>query len=755
MSAWFPKRRTMNDLVTTPSEAEVRAYLNGTLPADRFAVVDAWLVHPSSQAEVERLLLAAESPAMAIHSLERGQPSAEVFAVDAPRGRLTPGSTLGEGGMGVVRAAHDRALQRTVALKILRPRQPGESLEAYLLREAAFRREAVMTANLEHPAIVPLYEIGTVGGQPAFSMKRVEGRSFEAVVGAGTTPRVELITILQRVAEAVAFAHHRGIVHRDLTPANVLVGEYGAVYVLDWGLAERAGTITSVRAGTAAWMAPEQHGAAPANPAMDVFGLGGLLMFALTGQGPRTVATANDGVQLGPLDQPGIPSGLAAVARRCLAMAPAERYANGDAVADELIRWQEEGLTLAQEVNRLHLWWLRLRRSPQMMTTLVIGSVAFLVLMLGWWWMTAASVRRAHARVADLAETVTLDRPEALDLALSEVRSLRRDYPTLTDAAELESRLATAREVSRRMAAREQVRTRVGALLDHTRQIGPWVNQVIEWRAALREAGLWLEAAHRDDDVSLLHRTKDARLLAEALAFWWRAEREQGGQTEAETAAALLASGGPTPGWCALGSILARTEFRAHDPVMGSGDHADAVLAEPDPAAIALALFAPQRQLEDYARSRLEHALGDFWALIAAGRAALAAHDIHESQHLALVASGAEPGSLLPRLILAYVAVEQAAWPTLLEQVDRGLDIDPANVELLTLRATALARLDRRREAEKIVARLPAGHLRFHLAHRVGHPMELAVDALLAAGLAIPEAPPDLGPLVPEKEHRH
>jgi hypothetical protein len=745
----------MTESATIPNEAELRAYLQGTLSADRFAVVDAWLATQTSPEEVERLLLAAEPQPTALPQLRQSRETTDAFTIDGPRGRLTPGEELGAGGMGIVRAAHDRALQRTVALKVLRPRQLHEPLEAYLMREAAFRREAVMTANLEHPAIVPVYEIGSLGGYPAFSMKRLTGRSLEAIVREGVTPIAELVTILQRVAEAVAYAHHRGVVHRDLTPVNVLVGDYGAVYVLDWGLAERAGVSSSLRVGTPAWMAPEQHDPVPADPRMDVFGLGGLILFALTGVGPRTNTDSAHSLHLHLLDAPTVPAGLAAVAKRCLAILPAERYASGEAVADELARWQGEGLTLAQQVGWLHWWWLRLRRSAPVRYGTIAGCVATLVMAAGWWWITAVGVARAHTRVSELAQTVALDRPEALDLALSEVRSLRRDFPTLTDAAELESRLATAREVSRRLAEREQLREQINALLNRTRQIGPWVNQVTAWRAALHQVGLKLQNTTVDEDIAVLQHAGDALLIAEGLAFYWRCEREQGGKAAAEAAAVVLMRAGPTAGWRALGRILAHTEFRAHDPVLGSGSDADAVLAEPAPAATALSLFAPQRQLEEYARSRLEQAPGDFWALIAAGRAALAAHDVHESQHLALVASGAEPGSLLPRLILAYVALEQKAWPILLEQVERGLETDPANVELVTLRAIALAHLARRPEAERLVANLPAGHLRFHLAHRVGHPMELAVDALVATGIVIPEAPPDLGPLAPGHEHRH
>jgi serine/threonine protein kinase len=241
--------------MTPPSIADLRAYLRGQLGPERYTEVDCWLdQHPEM---AERLLAEAgadDTGALAAVKL----PVADGFVADGGANRLRTDGQLGVGGMAQVAAARDRALDRVVALKSLKPRQAGESLEAYHLREAAFRREAALTAALEHPAIVPVYDVGRADGKPAFTMKKLEGDTLQTVVAGGKRSRIALVEALLRVAEAVAYAHSRGVVHRDLTPANVLLGDFGAVYVLDWGVAANRGDGGGVNVGTRDWMAPEQ-----------------------------------------------------------------------------------------------------------------------------------------------------------------------------------------------------------------------------------------------------------------------------------------------------------------------------------------------------------------------------------------------------------------------------------------------------------------------------------------------------------------
>jgi hypothetical protein len=167
------------------------------------------------------------------------------------------------------------------------------------------------------------------------------------------------------------------------------------------------------------------------------------------------------------------------------------------------------------------------------------------------------------------------------------------------------------------------------------------------------------------------------------------------------------------------------------------------------------ALFQGLQRLIAFARQELQRDPGAFWPLIASARAALAMGDLATAERQALVASGSEPASLYPQLILAYVALERADHAALLAAADRGLAANDEHSELLVLKAVALARSGKVTEADAIIAGLDAGHLRYHLAHRVGHPMEKGVDALVAAGVTIPKADPKLGPLVPGHEHHH
>ena len=184
---------------------------------------------------------------------------------------------IGRGGMGTVWRAHDRLLERDVALKVL----AEPDLE--FAREIGLRlvQEAKVLARLEHPGIVPVHDVGVLADGRAFTcMKLVRGRRLDELLS-GNLTESERLAIFSRIAESVAFAHSCGVLHLDLKPGNVMVGEFGEVLVLDWGLAkiERA-TLPSklIRAGTEGFMSPEQQrGESDADARSDVFALGRLL----------------------------------------------------------------------------------------------------------------------------------------------------------------------------------------------------------------------------------------------------------------------------------------------------------------------------------------------------------------------------------------------------------------------------------------------------------------------------------------------
>jgi serine/threonine protein kinase len=189
-------------------------------------------------------------------------------ALDAARYRVDegPDAQLGRGGQGVVWRATDQVLRREVALKVLRPEVAQDAAVI-----AAFLREARLTAMLEHPGIVPLHDVGAgPDGTATLVLRRIVGQSLAEVL-AGTkslADRLRLVPAVLRACQAVAFAHTRGVVHRDLKPQNVMLGELGQTYVVDWGLARvEAGPLSAIFTeavetpgvlGTPAYMSPEQ-----------------------------------------------------------------------------------------------------------------------------------------------------------------------------------------------------------------------------------------------------------------------------------------------------------------------------------------------------------------------------------------------------------------------------------------------------------------------------------------------------------------
>jgi len=221
-------------------------------------------------------------------------------------------SELGRGGMGRVDEVFDRVLGRPVAQKALLPGGDDE-------RAAMLIAEAQTCAQLEHPAIVPVYDLGAVDGQPFYTMRVVHGRSLREVLepraGDEPTPLVRRLGILRQVCLAVDYAHSRGVVHRDLKPDNVVVGEFGEVYVVDWGIAhllEGSDVKLSARApsiaGTPAYMPPEQLLGEDLDGRTDVFALGVMLFELLTGARPFADETVRGVVSRRPLGLDGAPS---------------------------------------------------------------------------------------------------------------------------------------------------------------------------------------------------------------------------------------------------------------------------------------------------------------------------------------------------------------------------------------------------------------------------------------------------------------
>ncbi|MBN8613161.1 MAG: serine/threonine protein kinase, partial [Deltaproteobacteria bacterium] len=264
------------------------------------------------------------------------------------------GAVLGEGGMGVVHEARQRSLDRDVAVKRVRDLASLDDGARRLLREAR------VTGGLEHPNVVPIHLLGRdATGQPLIVMKRVEGRAWSELL-AGRTREARLgedelrrhLSIVVAVARAAHFAHTRGVLHRDIKPDNVMVGSFGEVYLVDWGLAvgldrSVAGIplASSVRRieGTPVYMAPEMACAdgAQLDARTDVYLLGASLHEIVTGDPPHLAPTVGAAVTHAfvsdvPADAVGVPRQLWQIVQRAMARDRAARFATAADLADAI-----------------------------------------------------------------------------------------------------------------------------------------------------------------------------------------------------------------------------------------------------------------------------------------------------------------------------------------------------------------------------------------------------------------------------------
>lgn len=253
---------------------------------------------------------------------------------------------LGRGGMGIVYRARQISLGREVALKMILQGQLASAAD-----RDRFQAEAESAARLDHPGIVPVYEVGNIEGQPYFSMKYVRGETLTHRLADGLVSPKEGADILAGVARAIHYAHQQGVLHRDLKPSNILIDDDGQPHVTDFGLAKRVQeaeslTRTGAILGTPAYMAPEQAAGArgEVGPASDVFSLGTVLYQMLTGKPPFQAASPVDTILM-LLEQdvvpprvvnPRVDRDLEMIALRCLQKPIDLRYGSASSLADDL-----------------------------------------------------------------------------------------------------------------------------------------------------------------------------------------------------------------------------------------------------------------------------------------------------------------------------------------------------------------------------------------------------------------------------------
>lgn len=383
---------------------------------------------PSSPPQ-ETLDLVGAAPSVPVRDrpFDLPPPSGSMLAVESlPRiGRFEIRTALGEGAFGRVYRAHDPQLDREIALKVAKPEQMNTPQ-----RIERFLREAKAAAQLRHPHIVPVYDAGQDGSHYYIAAAFIEGQTLEAAIDHSRLNFQQAAQIVRHLAEALAYAHALGIVHRDVKPANVMLDAKGQPLLMDFGLAARkegAEKLTQAGAilGTPLYMAPEQAKGQTGDPlpASDQYSLGVMLYELLCGQtpfvGPPEVVIINH-LQVEPksprrVDRR-VPRDLETICLKCLEKEPTKRYADCQALADDLRRWLDGEPIRARRLHWTERTWRWTRRNPALAGSL---AAVFVLLLAGVVGTTAALVNITEARNNEHAARTDAEKTAGENLQLA------------------------------------------------------------------------------------------------------------------------------------------------------------------------------------------------------------------------------------------------------------------------------------------------------------------------------------------------
>ena len=373
---------------------------------------------------------------------------------------------IGRGGMGVVYKAQQASLNRLVALKMVRDWQDASPVTL-----TRFRLEAEAAGRLDHPNIVPTYQVGEEDGQPFFSMKLIEGANLAkrypefvlipapgsggptAPPGAARDTQVRIAALIAAVAHAIHYAHQHGVIHRDLKPTNILIDAEGQPHLTDFGVAkvlekESELTHTNDVLGTPAYMAPEQVSGKGISAAVDIYSIGAILYELLTGRPPFRGQTPLETLRKSAEEEPVCPTtlsrsvnqDLSCICLKCLEKDPLERYGSALALAEDLERWLRREPILAKRTGRFTRTLRWVQRNPLgalLILTLSASLIGTLLLL-----RVVAAEQKKSAGVLKAFKEAAIQNEGLLSVSVEMLREqleglwLRDDQTAMTIASE-------------------------------------------------------------------------------------------------------------------------------------------------------------------------------------------------------------------------------------------------------------------------------------------------------------------------------